>query len=170
MNWMRKHPQCVGPCLDALYNNGMRKIGYLFQLYSSTKFIFRTLNASDIDPRYGLWWKFVHSTMFTTSQVDLSSRINRLRPRQNGRHFADDTFKHIFMNENVRISIKISLKFVSKGPINNIPALVQIMAGRRPGGKPLSKAMMVRLPTHICVTRPQWVDAFNEQTWYYISF
>ena len=57
--------------------------------------------------------------------------INTLRLRQNGRRFADDTFKRIFLNENVRISIKISLKFVPKGPINNIPALVQIMAWRR---------------------------------------
>ena len=81
-----------------------------------------------------------------------------LRPRQNGRHFADDTFKRIFLNENVRISIKISLKFVPKGPINNIPALVQIMAWRRPGDKPLSESMMDNLPTHICVTRPQWVN------------
>ena len=79
-----------------------------------------------------------------------------LRPRQHGRHFADDTFKHIFLNENVIISIKISLKFVPKGPINNIPALVQIMAWRRPGDKPLSEAMMVSLLTHICVTRPQY--------------
>ena len=45
--------------------------------------------------------------------------INTLRPRQNGRRFADDTFKCIFLNENVRISIKISLKFIPKGPINN---------------------------------------------------
>ena len=80
-----------------------------------------------------------------------------LRPRQNGRHFADDTFKHIFLNENVRISIKISLKFVPKVPIDNIPALVQIMAWRRPGDKPLSEPIMVSLLTHICVTRPQWV-------------
>ena len=57
--------------------------------------------------------------------------FNTLRPRQNGRRFADDTFKRIFLNENVRISIKISLKFVPKGPINNNPALVQIMAWRR---------------------------------------
>ena len=56
--------------------------------------------------------------------------INTLRPGQNGRHFADDTFKSIFMNESVRISINISLKFVSKGLINNITALVQIMAWR----------------------------------------
>ena len=84
--------------------------------------------------------------------------LNTLRPRQHGRHFADDTFKRIFLNENVRISIKNSLKFVPKGPINNIPALVQIMAWRRPGDKPLSEAMMVSLLTHICVTRPQWVN------------
>ena len=49
------------------------------------------------------------------------------------------------------------MKFVPKGPINNIQALVQIMAWRRPGDKPLSEPMMVSLTTHICVTRPQWV-------------
>ena len=37
----------------------------------------------------------------------------------------------------------------------------QIMAWRRPGDKPLSKAMMVNLPTHICVTRPQWVNNYE---------
>ena len=81
--------------------------------------------------------------------------INTLRPRQNGRHFAEDIFKRIFMNKNVRISINISLKFVPKGIINNIPALVQVMAWCRPGDKPLSEPMMVNLLTHICVTRPQ---------------
>ena len=85
------------------------------------------------------------------------SSINTLRPRQNVRHFANDTFKRIFLNENVRISIKISLKFVPKGPINNIPTLVQIMAWRQPGNKPLSEPMLVSLLVHICVTRPQWV-------------
>ena len=50
--------------------------------------------------------------------------LNTFRPRQNGRHFADadDIIKCIFLNENVWISIEILLKFVSKGPINNIPA------------------------------------------------
>ena len=83
--------------------------------------------------------------------------VNTLRPRQNGRHFADNIFKCIFLNENVWIPIKISLKFVPQGPINNIPALVQIMAWHRPGNKPLSESMTVSLLTHICVTRPQWV-------------
>ena len=50
--------------------------------------------------------------------------VNTSRPRQNGRQFADDTYKCIFLNENVWIPIKISLKFVPKGPINNIAALV----------------------------------------------
>ena len=86
--------------------------------------------------------------------------INSLWPRQDGRRFADDLFKciFIFLNENVRISIKISLKFIPKGPINNISALVQIMAWRRSGDKPLSEAMVFSLLTHICVTRPQWVN------------
>ena len=91
-------------------------------------------------------------------------RFNTLRPRQNGRHFADDILKCIFLNENVWIPIKISLKFVPKGPINNIPALVQIMALRGPGHKPLSEPVMVRLSTHICqltrwglVTPMQWL-------------
>ena len=72
-------------------------------------------------------------------------------PRQNSRHFAVDTFKRIFLNENPRSWIKMSLKFVPKRPINNIPALVQLMAWRQPDDKPLSEPMMIRLPTHICL-------------------
>ena len=95
-------------------------------------------------------WKVGGNTIYFT--------VNILRPRQNGHIFIDDTFKLIFLNENIRISIKISLKFVPNGLINNIPALFQIMAWRRPGGEPLSEPMMVSLLTHICVTRPQWVQ------------
>ena len=84
--------------------------------------------------------------------------IDALKPRQNGRHFPDDIFKCDFLNKNIWISIKISLEFVPKGPINNIPALVQIMAWRRPGGKPLSEPMRVSLLTHIYVIRPQWIN------------
>ena len=81
-----------------------------------------------------------------------------MRPRQNGRHFPNDTFKCIFLNENSLISIKISLKFVPKGPINNISAFVQIMAWCWPGAKPLSETMLVSLLTHIFVNRLQWVN------------
>ena len=70
-------------------------------------------------------------------------------------HFPDDIFKCFFLNENLSILIKISLKFVPQGPINNIPALVQIMAWHHPGDKPLSGSMMGSLPMHICVARLQ---------------
>ena len=88
-------------------------------------------------------------------------KLNTLRPRQNRRHFADDIFKCIFFNENAWIALKISLKFVPKVRINNIPSLVQIMAWRQPGDRPLSEPMMVSLLTHISVTRPQWVKAWK---------
>ena len=39
--------------------------------------------------------------------------------------------------------INISLKFVPKGQINNIPELVQIMAWHQPDDKPLSEPMML---------------------------
>ena len=68
-----------------------------------------------------------------------------------------DCLIHWNREKMVWISIKSSMKFVPLGPINNIPALVQIMAWRRLGDKPLSEPRMVRLPTHICVTQPQWV-------------
>ena len=59
--------------------------------------------------------------------VNLSYALfNTWKPRQNCRHFPDDIFKYIFLNKNVYISIEISLKFVPKGPINNIPAMVRV--------------------------------------------
>ena len=47
------------------------------------------------------------------------------------------------MNEKFCI-VKISLKFVPRGPINNIPVLVQIMAWRRLDAKPLAEPMLTR--------------------------
>ena len=75
-------------------------------------------------------------------EVHFVISLNTLRPRQNGRRFADDIFKRIFLNENVCIAIKFALKFVPKGPINSIATLVQIMAWRRTDDKPLSEPMI----------------------------
>ena len=63
---------------------------------------------------------------------------------QNGHHFAADTFKCIFVNENFCNLMIISLKFIPKVPINNNPALVQIMAWRRIGDKPLSEPALTQ--------------------------
>ena len=54
----------------------------------------------------------------------------------------DDIFKRIFLNENVRIPIQLSLEVVPKGPIHNETALVQVMACRLFGTKPLSEPML----------------------------
>ena len=89
------------------------------------------------------------------SSVRQQAIFNTLRPKQNDRHFPDDIQMHFL--EWRYISVKISLEFVPKGQINNIPSLVQIMAWRRLGDKPLSEPMMVSLMTQIWVTRPQWV-------------
>ena len=84
--------------------------------------------------------------------------LNTLGSRQHGPHFSDDIFKCLFLNENVWISMNMSLKFVIKGPNNNILALAQIMARCWLGDKPLSEPMVVSLLTHICVTRPHWIN------------
>ena len=83
-----------------------------------------------------------------------------------GRDKMDDIFQTTFSNafswmKIYEFRLSFSLKFVPKGPINKIPALVQIMAWRLPGDKPLSEPTLVSLLTHICVTRPQWVNSLS---------
>ena len=81
--------------------------------------------------------------------------VNTLRPKQNGRHFPHDIFKCILLNEIKLISIKICPKFVPKGLINNILALIHTVDWYRQGDKPLSEPVMISFRTHICVTRPR---------------
>ena len=64
---------------------------------------------------------------------------------------ADNVFKCIFLNENDKIPIQISLKLVSRSPIDNISALVLVMAWRRIGDKPLPEPMIT-----------QFTDAFMQ--------
>ena len=69
-------------------------------------------------------WSGLHTQITCTC-------INTLRPKQNGRHFANDIFKYIFLNENVKILIKISPSFVLNGPINNIGPDIGLAPTRR---------------------------------------
>ena len=75
-------------------------------------------------------------------------------PKFPGRHFQ----KEFFLNAMCEFRLRF-IWFVPKVRINNIPALVQMMAWRRPGDKPLSEPMMAILLTHICVTQPEWVKS-----------
>ena len=85
-----------------------------------------------------------------------------LRPTQNGRHFPDDIFECIFWNENVWTSIKISLKFAPKGPINSIPLLVQIMARCR-SAKPLSEPMVFDIHIDAHMRQSASMSCCNDQ-------
>ena len=89
------------------------------------------------------WYAYLESFLMEDKVQRVA--LNTLRPKQNGCHFPVDIFKCIFLNENVWIS----LKFVPKVRINNIPALVQIMDWHRPGDKPLSEPKVVSLPTRM---------------------
>ena len=57
---------------------------------------------------------------------------------------ADDIFKCIFLYENDKIQIQISLKLVPMCPIDNNSALVQVVAWRRTGDKPLPEPVMIQ--------------------------
>ena len=81
--------------------------------------------------------------IMATIVVDLYF-VSEVSPEQNGRHFADNIFRCIFMNKKCYIAIRISLKFVPKGHIDNKSALVQVMAWRRTGDKPLPEAMLTQ--------------------------
>ena len=65
-------------------------------------------------------------------------------PGQNGLHLADDLFKYTYMKQKSCVFIRISLKFIPKGPIDNDSALVLVKACRRAGGKPLPEPMLTQ--------------------------
>ena len=81
--------------------------------------------------------------------------LNTLRLRQNLPPFRRRHFQRHFLEWKFRNNADDFIEVW----IYNIPALVLIMAWRRPGDKPLPETMMISLLTHICVTRPQWVNA-----------
>ena len=90
-----------------------------------------------------------------------NSCANTLRPRQNGRHFPSDMFNCIFLNENVWISLKMSLKFVPEVRINNVAAFVQIMAWRPPVYWRIYASLGVKLVIYVSIICME-VKLFNE--------
>ena len=85
------------------------------------------------------------------------SYLNSSPPGQNGRHFTDDNFKCIIVNEKFCILIEISLKFVPKCPIDNKTVMVQVRAEQATSCY-LNQCWRSS-PTHICGTRGRWVNS-----------
>ena len=85
--------------------------------------------------------------------------VNTLKLQQNVPYFTDNIFQCIFLNENFWSLNTISLKYVSEGPIDNMVALVQIMAWCWSGDKSLpDHQCWPSSLMHICSTRKRWVN------------
>ena len=144
--WHSQHCSCNG-CSSV--SDTVNTAAAMDAPVSVTQVSFATIDASIFGTQSNMqiWLLVVSDSQYCHNGC---SSVNTLRPRQDRRYFADNIFMCIL--------IKFSLKYVCKGPIDNNPALVQIMAWRRSGDKPLSEPMMISLSTHICITRPQWVN------------
>ena len=97
--------------------------------------------SSELLERFEYIAKFVWSLVMALKSYSL---LTHLPLNKMAAILADDIFKYIFLNKNFRISIKISLKFVPKVPLDNKSVLVQVMAWRRTGDKPLPKPMLTQ--------------------------
>ena len=75
--------------------------------------------------------------------------------------FADDIPQFI-RKEKIRIFIRISLKFVPDGPVDNESSLVRVMVWRLVGAKPLPEPMTQRTTHNIAYARAQWVDSSGQ--------
>ena len=147
MSWCQKAPGHQQPPCWLVCNNSAAEI-----MRTAIKLFFFNQEADS---------PLVFFALLTSSYsyTHCSISLNTLRPRQNGRHFPDDIFKVIFFYGNCFILIKISLKFVPCALFDNIPALVQIMAWRRSGDKPLSEPMIAYVVKAYHYMIPLHIDA-----------
>ena len=111
-----------------------------------------------LNHRYSISISFLYKTI--VPYCEPRPRLKHVEAETKWPPFSKRHFQMHFLEWN--FLIKISLKNVLKGPINNIPidnnpSLVHIMAWSRLGDKPLSEPMMVSLLANVCVTRSQWV-------------
>ena len=133
---------CVNSVLYLNYSNRMCCLHHQNPFVPTETFV----NLENPICSHSMWCRYhlVLSVFFLAPGVDLNNGhgfVTTSRRGQNGRHFSDDIFKCVFLNVNLWISSKIPLKFVPESPINNILALVQIIAWRWSGNKPLSDPM-----------------------------
>ena len=82
------------------------------------------MNPKTIWSTWQISWIYLEHVQRYGVSRDVVIYFITFKPKQNVRHFADDIFKCIFLNENIWNSINISLNFVHQGQINNILALV----------------------------------------------
>ena len=116
-------------CVNLGYHNAIRiSLAVMMQFFNIYRYIVTALQITGKLTIHSMWNTF-HVIMSSCnlckySDIYVIVIFNSSPPGQNGRHFADDIFKSIFMNEKSCTFIKISMKFVPRGPIDDNPALV----------------------------------------------
>ena len=160
--WHYRLSQRVVMILLAQDNTGKSSALVMVLPQSCIKLSIRSDQSGDNQPLCLRWGsQSAWQTFYIIFHKSTCPSFNTLWPAQNVRHFTDNIFKCIFLTENIWILISISLKFVPKSLISNIPAFVQKVAWRQSGNKPLSESMILSLLMHICVIRPQWVNSLT---------
>ena len=106
---------------------------------------------------------YIYVFVFTYYSLVAQICLNHYPRVRNGHNFTDDMFTCIFVNEKFCILIKISLKFVPKGSIDNKWALAQVMTWCRTGN--CLNQCWPSLMTHIYGTR-RWVKWVIIRSWW----
>ena len=101
------------------------------KLFSTGSKFFKRAQLFCIEIHINIMWTVSRYVSYRELSVLWHVPINSSPPGQNGRYFVDNILRCIFVNEKFCILIKISLKFVPKCPIDNNPALVEVMAWRQ---------------------------------------
>ena len=133
-------------CIVSKYIRGvcaLDKIGLSFKTVCVHPRICRHITRRPVLPILPYIW-ITQRQKISVSNVRYFHYYPVCSPGQNGRHFTDDILKYIFLNEKYCNLIRISMKFVPKGPIDNKWALFQVMDWRRTGDKPLSETMLTQ--------------------------
>ena len=137
----------VSECSSDLKENVSNNFKYSYLIYWAFMFLPPQLGC------YGLCRNLRRDCIFTNVLL-----VNTLRQWQNGRHFVNDIFKCIFLNINVWIPIEISLKFNPGVQLTIFQHWFSQWLGNRCQSHCLNQWWLPSLPTHICFTRPLWVN------------
>ena len=140
-HWLILSTHIKGAHKVELSNAGSNK-SFIFK-FIFLRLPFRVTFCSDTSP-----WCLQVTWGWDSTGKDSSLPLTLLPLDKMDAILADGNFKCIFLNENDWITIKISLKFVPRSPIDNKPALVQVMAWCQTGNKPLPELMLSQFTGH----------------------
>ena len=135
----------------------------LYQGWGRIRFIKYKYKYKYIFPEFQIQ---IHRQKSDQTQIQIQIPLIKYKERNTNTQWGRDkiaailqmTYQNLLYCKKIVLFIQISLKIVSKGPIYNKHTLMQIMAWRWVGNKPLSDQWWPGLLMHKCITRPKWVN------------